>query len=556
MMMALAGMRDLPCVLVPGGVTLPPTRRRGRRQGADDRRPLRPRRDHARGGGRAGLPRLRHRRAAAASSSAPRPRRRSSARRSGCRCRTRRWRRPASRSGSTWRAARPGRSCALRSARPDDARHPHRRRRPQRDGRPRGLRRLDEPAAAHPGRSPTHAGLPRPTVDDWTDVNRQVPRLVDALPNGPVGHPTVRVFLAGGVPEVMLHLRDLGLLDARRADRRPASRSGEVLDWWEKSRAPRTAARAAAASATASIPTTSSCRPDAARERGLTSTVTLPARQPRPGRLGHQEHGDRSRASSTPTASTARSARRASSPRERDADRRDQEPRPGARQAGRRARADLPRAAGRRHGGDLPDHLGAQAPAAAASTSRCSPTPASPASRPAPASATSAPKRWPAARSASCATATASRSSSTATGSKAASTSSATASATFGAEEGARVLAARPPRPDLAPDPRPAGRHAPLGGAAAGQRRHLGRLRLRRRRHRGRARRAAAVTRRRRAGGTRRARRGGAASSCRLGVTAFGGPAAHIAMMRDEVVRRRGWLDDAALPRPARRRRT
>lgn len=29
-----------------------------------------------------------------------------------------------------------------------------------------------------------------------------------------------------------------------------------------------------------------------------------------------------------------------------------------------------------------------------------------------------------------------------------------------------------------------------------------------------------------------------------LGIVGFGGPAAHIAMMRDEVVRRRGWLDD------------
>ncbi|HET7009978.1 MAG TPA: chromate efflux transporter [Anaerolineales bacterium] len=32
----------------------------------------------------------------------------------------------------------------------------------------------------------------------------------------------------------------------------------------------------------------------------------------------------------------------------------------------------------------------------------------------------------------------------------------------------------------------------------------------------------------------------------RLGVAGFGGPAAHIAMMRDDVVRRRGWLDDDA----------
>ena len=78
------------------------------------------------------------------------------------------------------------------------------------------------------------AGLPRPDVDDWTRVNRAVPRLVDALPNGPRDHPTVQVFMAGGVPEVMLHLRDMGLLNLD-----VLTVTGEtlstVLDWWESS---------------------------------------------------------------------------------------------------------------------------------------------------------------------------------------------------------------------------------------------------------------------------------------------------------------------------------
>ncbi|MEO7675577.1 MAG: dihydroxy-acid dehydratase, partial [Verrucomicrobiota bacterium] len=65
---------------------------------------------------------------------------------------------------------------------------------------------LHIPAIAHA------AGLTPPTVEDWIAVNRCVPRLVSVLPNGPIHHPTVRVFLAGGVPEVMLHLRQLGLL--------------------------------------------------------------------------------------------------------------------------------------------------------------------------------------------------------------------------------------------------------------------------------------------------------------------------------------------------------
>ena len=58
-----------------------------------------------------------------------------------------------------------------------------------------------------------HADLKRPTVKDWDRVNRMVPRLVDVLPNGPVGHSTAQFFLAGGVPELMIQLRELDLLE-------------------------------------------------------------------------------------------------------------------------------------------------------------------------------------------------------------------------------------------------------------------------------------------------------------------------------------------------------
>ena len=87
---------------------------------------------------------------------------------------------------------------------------------------------LHIPAIAHT------AGLSRPTVEDWIAVNRRVPRLVSVLPNGPVHHPTVRVFLAGGVPEVMLHLRRLGLLNTDVLTV-TGKTLGENLDWWEKS---------------------------------------------------------------------------------------------------------------------------------------------------------------------------------------------------------------------------------------------------------------------------------------------------------------------------------
>jgi dihydroxyacid dehydratase/phosphogluconate dehydratase len=78
------------------------------------------------------------------------------------------------------------------------------------------------------------AGIRRPTVDDWVAVNRSVPRLVDVLPNGPTNHPTVRMYLAGGVPEVQLHLRNLGLLELNALTIN-GNRLGDNLEIWEKS---------------------------------------------------------------------------------------------------------------------------------------------------------------------------------------------------------------------------------------------------------------------------------------------------------------------------------
>jgi xylonate dehydratase len=78
------------------------------------------------------------------------------------------------------------------------------------------------------------AGLRRPTPQDWTHVNRRVPRIVDALPNGPRHHPTVQVFQAGGVPEVMLHLRRSGLLETGALTASGVT-LGEQLDEWEGS---------------------------------------------------------------------------------------------------------------------------------------------------------------------------------------------------------------------------------------------------------------------------------------------------------------------------------
>jgi putative YjhG/YagF family dehydratase len=127
---------------------------------------------------------------------------------------------------------------------------------------------LHLPAAAHA------AGLRRPTVEDWSDINRRVPRLVDALPNGPRNHPTVRVFLAGGVPEVMLHLRRAGLLEL---DVLTVSGDtlGRVLDWWEGSDR-RRVLRERLRATDGVDPDDVIMSPERAHRAGLTSTVTFP----------------------------------------------------------------------------------------------------------------------------------------------------------------------------------------------------------------------------------------------------------------------------------------
>jgi len=127
---------------------------------------------------------------------------------------------------------------------------------------------LHLPAIAHA------AGVRRPTVEDWIAINRQVPRAVDVLPNGPTHHPTVRVFLAGGVPEVMWHLRELGLLDTTVLTVSGATLD-EVLDAWKRS-ARRSRFRQLLRDLDGVDPDDVILPPERARERGLTGTLAFP----------------------------------------------------------------------------------------------------------------------------------------------------------------------------------------------------------------------------------------------------------------------------------------
>ncbi|MBW4038336.1 MAG: YjhG/YagF family D-xylonate dehydratase [Acidobacteria bacterium] len=127
---------------------------------------------------------------------------------------------------------------------------------------------LHVPAIAHA------AGLRRPSAADWTAVNRAVPRIVDALPNGPNNFATVQVFLAGAVPEVMLHLRHAGLLDTS-----VLTVTGQTLDenlnWWQQSQR-RSALHQRLHDLDGIDPADIILSPERARSRGLTPTVCFP----------------------------------------------------------------------------------------------------------------------------------------------------------------------------------------------------------------------------------------------------------------------------------------
>ncbi len=127
---------------------------------------------------------------------------------------------------------------------------------------------LHIPAIAHA------AGLSRPKVSDWIEVNRATPRLVDVLPNGPVGHPTVRAFLAGGVPEVMVHLDALGLLDTSVRTATGLTLRENLAHWLDSERRQRF--RELLTARDGVRPEDVIMGPGQARRSGLTGTLVFP----------------------------------------------------------------------------------------------------------------------------------------------------------------------------------------------------------------------------------------------------------------------------------------
>lgn len=127
---------------------------------------------------------------------------------------------------------------------------------------------LHIPAVAHA------AGLRRPTVDDWNAMNRKVARFVDVLPNGPANYPTVSLYLAGGVPEVMLHLREMDVIHGECMTV-IGKTWNQILDAWQTSPR-REALRELSRQRDGIDPDEVIIPPAEAKKRGLTSTVVFP----------------------------------------------------------------------------------------------------------------------------------------------------------------------------------------------------------------------------------------------------------------------------------------
>lgn len=127
---------------------------------------------------------------------------------------------------------------------------------------------LHVPAIAHA------AGLKRPTVNDWQAANHRVSRFVDVLPNGPKNHPTVFLYMAGGVPEIMLHLRELGAIHGECMTV-VGKTWNQILDQWQASPR-RIAMRTLLLERDGINPDDVIIPPKIAKQRGLTSTVVFP----------------------------------------------------------------------------------------------------------------------------------------------------------------------------------------------------------------------------------------------------------------------------------------
>ena len=118
------------------------------------------------------------------------------------------------------------------------------------------------------------AGIERPSLETWTELNRKISRFVDVLPNGPQFHPTIRLFLAGGVPEIMWHLRELGIAKCE-CKTVTGMTWNQILDRWKDS--PRRRAMREILKARDGVdPDQVIIPPSSAKRMGMTSTVCFP----------------------------------------------------------------------------------------------------------------------------------------------------------------------------------------------------------------------------------------------------------------------------------------